>query len=56
MSKLDTNFVKQLYSSKGVELTPEKLQYISENYASNEELESSFNMKYSEPQEPKTDP
>ena len=56
MSKLDTNFVKQLYSSKGVELTPEKLQYISENYTSNEELESSFNMKYSDPQEPKTDP
>lgn len=56
MSKLDTNFVKQLYSNRGIELTPEKLQYISENYASNEEVESSFNIKYSEPQEPKTDP
>ena len=56
MSKLDTNFVKQLYSNRGIELTPEKLRYISENYASNEEVESSFNIKYAEPQEPKTDP
>ena len=56
MSKIDTNFVKQLYSQAGVELTPEKLNHISNNYTSNEELESAFNLKYNNSQEPKTDP
>ena len=46
MSRIDTNFVKQLYSQAGVELTPEKLDHISNNYSSNEELQSAFELKY----------
>ena len=46
MSRIDTNFVKQLYSQAGVELTPEKLNHISNNYSSNEELQSAFELKY----------
>ena len=46
MSRIDTNFVKQLYSQAGVELTPEKLDHISNNYSSNEDLQSAFELKY----------
>ena len=53
MPKIDSEFVKKLYSDYGQDLTPEKLEYINNTYASNDEFKNEFLYKYgSKEQEP----
>ena len=53
MPKIDEGFVRKIYSDYGQELTPEKLDYINNTYANNDDFKNEFLYKYgSKEQEP----
>lgn len=46
MSKLDIKLVEKMYSDYGQELTPERLDYITNQFSNNNDFSSSFLKKY----------
>lgn len=46
MSKLDIKLVEKMYSDYGQELTPERLDYITNQFSNNKDFSSSFLKKY----------